>query len=410
MRIGIFTNIYLPIISGVVTIIENYRKELERQGHKVYIFAAKQPGYRDENPRVFRFKSIDLNYKISYPLPIISSSRINRTIKKINLDIAHTQHFFVCGQIAWYYAKKFNIPLVFTQHTRYEYYTHYIPYLPKEISKPLALSLRAFYANSCDAVIAPTEDIKNSLLKYKVKTPITILPSGVDLERFSKANKETIKKKYNIDEDKIVLLTVSRLAPEKNISFLLKSFKKTILKNPDVYFIIVGDGPSKKSLESQSNQLELKNRVIFTGEIEQEKIPSFYKAADIFLFSSFSEVQPTVITEAMASGLPIVAVKAGGIKNAIIDGENGILAPNGIDEFSKEVLKLINNEELRGSISEKARKMAKNYSVENATKKLLNLYQKLIIQKKKDYKSQNNFALFKDKFLKNKFNQILTQK
>ncbi len=388
MRIGIFTNIYLPIISGVVTIIENYRQELERQGHQVFIFAAENRGYKDENPRVFRFKSIDLNYKISYPLPIISSSRISRIIKKINLDIVHSQHFFVCGQIAWYYAKKFNVPLVFTQHTRYEYYTHYVPYLPQEISKPLALSLRAFYANFCDAVIAPTEDIKNSLLKYKVKTPIFILPSGIDLDRFSQANGKAIREKYNINEDKSVLLTVARLAPEKNISFLLKSFKKVSFKNPNIYFIIIGDGPSKKALMSESDKLGLKNKIIFTGKVDWQKIPSFYKAADIFLFSSFSEVQPTVITEAMASGLPIVAIKASGIKDAVIDGENGILTPNSIDEFSKKVLKLVDNNELRKKISEKAEKMAKNFSAENATKKLFNLYQKLIIQKKKSYKSQ----------------------
>jgi len=411
MNIGIFTNIYLPIVSGVVTIIENYRKELEKQGHKVYIFAAKQPGYKDENPRVFRFKSIDLNYKISYPLPIISSPRISRTIKKINLDIAHTQHFFVCGQIAWYYAKKFNIPLVFTQHTRYEHYTHYIPYLPEEISKPLALSLRAFYANSCDAVIAPTENVKNSLLKYKVKTPIFILPSGIDLDRFSRADNEIIRKKYNIDEDKIVLLTVSRLGPEKNILFLLKSFKKISLKNPGVYFIIVGDGPSKKELEKGSNKLGLKDRTIFTGGIDWQEIPSFYKAADIFLFSSLTETQGLVIAEAMASGLPIVAVKAFGIKDVVINRENGILTSNNIDEFSKGVIELINKEELREKFSEKSKKIVKNFSSEKTTEKLINLYKRLIIQKKENHKSKNkSFDLIKDKFLKIKFNQILTQK
>jgi len=399
MNIGIFTNIYLPVISGVVTIIENYRRELEKQGHKVYIFAAKQPGYKDENPRVFRFKSIDLNYKISYPLPIISSPRISRTIKKINLDIAHTQHFFVCGQIAWYYAKKFNIPLVFTQHTRYEYYTHYIPYLPKEISKPLALSLRAFYANSCDAVIAPTEDIKNSLLKYKVKTPIFIFPSGIDLERFSQTDDEAIREKYNIAKDKIVLLTVSRLAQEKNISFLLKSFKKISLKNPNIYFIIVGDGPSKKELEVESNKLGLKDKVIFTGGLNWQEIPSFYKVADIFLFSSFSEVQPTVITEAMAAGLPIVAIKASGIKDAVIDGENGILTPNNIDEFTQAVIKLINNEELKEVFSRKAKKIANNFSSKRATEKLIGLYNKLITEKKKTRKPNNkSFTSFRDKF------------
>ena len=411
MRIGIFTNIYLPIVSGVVTIIENYRQELERQGHQVFIFAAENRGYKDENPRVFRFKSIDLNYKISYPLPIISSPRISRIIKKINLDIAHTQHFFVCGQIAWYHAKKFNIPLVFTQHTRYEYYTHYVPYLPKEISKPLALSLCAVYANSCDSVIAPTEDIKNSLLKYKVRTPITILPSGIDLNRFIQANGKAIREKYNIGEDKCVLLTVCRLAPEKNISFLLKSFKQISLKNPDVYFIIIGDGPSKKALISESDKIGLKNKIIFTGKVDWQKIPSFYKAADIFLFSSFSEVQPTVITEAMASGLPIIAINANGIKDAVIDGKNGILTSNNVNEFSQAVLRLVEQGELRKRISERAEKMANSFSSEKAAEKLINLYKKLIIQKKENRKSKNkSLDLIKDKFTNFKFDQIISQK
>ncbi|MGB2761984.1 MAG: glycosyltransferase [Minisyncoccales bacterium] len=411
MRIGIFTNIYLPIISGVVTIIENYRQELERQGHQVFIFAAENRGYKDENPRVFRFKSIDLNYKISYPLPIISSPRISRIIKKINLDIVHTQHFFVCGQIAWYYSKKFNIPLVFTQHTRYEYYTHYVPYLPQEISKPLALSLCAVYANSCDSVIAPTEDIKNSLLKYKVKTPITVLPSGIDLSRFFQASGVAIREKYNIDKNKCVLLTVARLAPEKNISFLLKSFKKASLKNPNIYFIIIGDGPFKKALISESDKLGLKNKIIFTGEVDWQKIPSFYKAADIFLFSSFSEVQPTVISEAMASGLPVVAINANGIKDAVINGENGILTPNNVSEFSQTIIKLASNGELRKKISEKAEKMANNFSAEKATEKLINLYKRLIIQKRENRKLKNkSFHLIKDKFINFKFDEIINQK
>jgi len=408
MNIGFFTNFYLPRTAGIVTLIENYRKELERQGHKVFIFAPKDAGYpkyKDENPRVFRFKSIDLNYKISYPLPIISSPRISRTIKKINLDIAHTQHFFACGQLAWYYAKKFNIPLIFTKHTRYEFYTHYVPYLPEEISKPLAQVLCAFYANSCDAVIAPTQDIKDSLLKYKVKKPIVVLPSGIDLNDFSKTDDQAIRRKYNIGKDKIVLLTVSRLGPEKNISFLLKSFKKIISKHSDVYFMIVGDGSSKKSLEIESTKLGLKEKVIFTGEVSRQKVPSFYDTSDVFLFSSFSEVQPTVITEAMAAGLPIVAIKAYGIKDAVIDGKNGILSSNNINEFSQAVMKLINNQELRKSISEKAKKIAKNYSVENATKKLLNLYEKTRIQKRKKHQSRDNhFVSLGNNLTKSKLN------
>ncbi len=375
MNIGFFTNIYTPTVSGVVTIIENYRKELEKQGHKVYIFAAKQPEYKDKNPRVFRFRSVDLSYEIAYPLPILYSYRISRMIKKLNLDVVHTHHFLVCGQIAWYYAKKFNIPLVFTHHTRYDLYTHYLPYVPKEISKPLALSLCAFFANSCDTVIAPTQDIKDSLLVNKVKKPIIVLPSGIDIERFSQYREEKIREKYNIDKNKIVLISVSRLAPEKNISFLLKAFKKIHLKNPQTCFIIVGDGPSQKDLNKEAENLGLKKEIIFTGSVDQKEIPFYYKAGDIFIFSSSSEVQPTVITEAMASGLPIVAVKACGVKDVLENKENGFLVPDNLQKFSQAVLRLINNENLRKVISQKAKAAAKEFSVEKATKKLIKIYQ-----------------------------------
>lgn len=388
MNIGFFTNIYLPTISGVVTIIENYRKELEKQGHKVYIFAAKKAGYKDDNSKVFRYKSIDLNYKISYPLPIVYSWRIGKIIKRLNLDIIHTHHFFICGQIAWYYAKKLNVPLVFTHHTRYEFYTHYVPLLPEEISKPLALSLCAFFANSCDTIIAPTQDIKNLLLINKVKKPIIILPSGIDLDRFNKAKREVIRKKYNIiAENKIILLTVSRLAPEKNISFLLKSFKKIVKNNPDVLFMIVGDGPLKKDLEKEAENLGIKEKIIFTDNVSQQEIPFYYKAADVFIFSSFSEVQPTVITEAMATGLPVVAIEAYGVKDVIKNKENGFLVSNNLQEFSQAVLELTNNETLRENISQKAKATAKEFSVENATKKLVGIYEKLIAEKKKGLNS-----------------------
>ncbi len=388
MNIGIFTNIYVPGVSGVITSIENYRKELEKQGHKVFIFAAKYPGYQDKEPNIFRFKSIDLRYKISYPLPVISSPRLSRTIKKLELDIIHSQHFFICGQIAWYYAKKFNIPLIFTHHTRYDLSTDYVPILPKEISKSLAQILCAFYADSCDAVIAPTEDVKNLLLKYKVKTPIVVIPSGIDLKKFSEKNSKIIREKYNIEEDKILLLTVSRLGPEKNISFLLKSFKKISSKYPNIYFIVVGDGPSKKILENQSAKLGLKERIIFTGEISRQKMPLYYAAADIFLFSSLSDVQPTVITEAMASGLPVVAVKANGAKDIIINKENGILTLYNIDDFSQTVVKLINNPNLRKKISGKAKKTVNNYAIEKSTKKLIALYEKTKNRKQRRNKNE----------------------
>ena len=411
MRIGFFTNTYLPATGGIITVLENYEKEMEKRGHDVFIFAAGHRDYQDKDPRVFRFRSIDLHYKVSYPLPIISSRRISKIIKELKLDIIHSQHFFICGQIAWYYAQKFNIPLVFTQHTRYDFYTHYVPYLPKEISIPLAEILCVFYADTSDVVIAPTQDIKESLLKYKVKKPIFVIPSGIYLEKFSEMNNQAIRRKYNISENKLLLLTVSRLNPEKNISFLLKSFRKIILKYPNTYFMIVGDGPSRKELELQATKLGIRKKIIFTGNIHQDKIPFYYNTADIFLFSSFTETQGIVIAEAMAASLPVVAIEANGVKDVIINKENGFLTSDNIDDFSQTVIKLIDNPDLRKNISKKARKTAKKFSIEHTTQKILNLYEKAIIQKKEGYKSQNkSFNLLKNKFINFKFNQIFDQK
>ncbi len=398
MNIGFFTNTYLPAVSGVTTVIENYREELEKQGHNVYIFAAKHLGYQDKNPNVFRFKSIDLNYKISYPLPLISSPKIGRAIKRINLDIVHSHHFFLSGQIAWYYAKKLKLPLVFTYHTRYNLYVHYAP-LPEELSKPLAKTLSTLYANSCDAVIAPSKSIKDLILEYGAKKPIYIIPSGIDINKFKKTgNEEKIREKYNIKNDAILLLTVCRLSEEKNLTFLLKVFQKITKKRKNVYFMIVGDGPEKENLEKQSFKLGLKEKIIFTDKISYQRIPSFYNAGDIFLFSSFSEVQPTIFTEAMASGLPIVAIKAIGSEDVITNGENGFLAFNDVDDFSQKTLKIIDNENLRKKMSEKAKNRAKYFSIENSTKKMVSLYEKVIRQKKEENKLKQNSILFQDIF------------
>ena len=375
MKIGIFTNIYLPGVSGVITAIENYRKELEKQGHQVYIFAAEYKNHKDDNPRVFRFKSIDLRFKTSYPLPIISSPRVGKIIKKLDLDIIHTQHFLICGQIAWYYAKKLNIPLVFTHHTRYDLSFDYLPIVPKEIGKPLAQLLCAFYSDTCDGVIAPSQYVKNLLLKYKVKTPISIIPTGIGAEFFSENNSEFLRKKYNLPANAIILLTISRLDSSKNIGFLIKSFKRISRKNLIAYLVIVGEGPSKRILKQQSAKLGLKDKIIFAGEIAHKDIAKYYFASDMFVFNSFGETQGLVMIEAMASGLPVIATDATGVRDIVANKKNGFLCSYNENEFVKRISQLINNPNLRETFSNGARETAKKYSIEKSTRQLARFYE-----------------------------------
>lgn len=390
MNIGIFTNIYVPGISGVITVIENYRKELEKRGHKVFVFAPKYIGYKEKNPRIFRFNSINTCSKLSYPLPIIFSPRIDAIIKKLNLDIIHTQQFFVCGQIAWYYSKKFNVPLIFSYNTNYEFYADtYLSMLfgvPKEIGTPLIRILCSYYANSCDYVIVPAQDIKKLLLSDKVKSTITVLPTGIELKNFLRTDNGLIREKYNIGKDKILLLTASRLCPEKNIYFLLKAFKKIVSKYPEVYFMLVGDGISKKPLEKQAKILGIEKNTIFTGAILFKKMPLYYSSADIFIYSSLSETQGLTMVEAMACGLPVVAIKANGAQDIVVNNKNGFLCSSNIDEFVKKTSYLIDNKVKRKYFAKNAEITAQNYSIENSTEKLISIYEKAIEEKRKNKK------------------------
>ena len=136
MKIAIFTNNYLPNIFGVSASIESFRKQFEKMGHTVYIFAPKTSGYVDENPNVFRYDSIDFEYKISFPLAIPYSSKITRILDELEIDIVHSQHPNLLGVAAHRWAHKKKVPLVFTWHTLYDFYTHFVPFfIPQKLAR-----------------------------------------------------------------------------------------------------------------------------------------------------------------------------------------------------------------------------------------------------------------------------------
>jgi glycosyltransferase involved in cell wall biosynthesis len=179
-----------------------------------------------------------------------------------------------------------------------------------------------------------------------------------------------------------VLVTASRITEEKNIPFLIKSFLLTKKSCKNSKFIIIGDGAAKKTLEKLTLKLDVYKDVFFTGHIKKEEVISLFQASDIFIFSSLTETQGIVVIEAIISGLPVVAIKSNGIEDIVQNGENGILTENSVDEFSKSVLEIINDEELRGKLSNKANIYSKNYSIELWVEKIIKLYNNLIFANK----------------------------
>jgi len=398
MKIAIFTNNYLPNPYGVPNSIESFRKVFESLGHEIFIFAPNWKGYKDENPNVFRYPSIDIKYKINFPLPIPYSGKINKILENLDIDIIHSQHPNLLGSEASKWAKKKNIPIVFTWHTLYDQYAHFAPLIPKKLAAWWMVRVARNYANKCDAVVTPTPFVREIIQGWGVTNKnITAIPTGIEERVFANADRENVKKKYNIAEDEIALLLITRFTAEKNVEFLFEAVMEVLKNNPNTKFIVGGEGYLKENLEKIVSDSKMKDRVIFAGFIDNEIKKDYYAAGDIFVYASKSETQGMILTEAMYSGLPIVAVRAPGAQDIILDGETGFLvgesSPREIPamagcasganslgkEFALAVQKLIDSPELRLKFSERAKQIAREkYTSKVCAEKMLEVYKKVI--------------------------------
>ena len=372
MKIGIFTNVYKPVINGVVNSISALKQGLEELGHEVYIFAPKHPHYKDNEKRIFRIESIKLSSKEKYRLSLPIFRKSSNIIKK--LDIIHTQHPFVMGNYASFFADIYNKPLIFTHHTQYEKYTHYIPF-EQEITKKFTRWIVKDYADKCNCVIAPSESIKKMLLKQGIKSRIEVIPTGINLDIFGNPNREIIRKRYNLVPEQKLLLYAGRIAKEKNIEFLLYAFRNILNKRPNTYLMLVGKRNHKNYLVNIIKKFNLQTSVFLVGH--SNAVQNYYGAADLFVFSSTTETQGLVLVEAMAAGTPVVAVDAPGVRE-VINGKNGFMVRESIKEFSEKVIKVLDDNKLREKMSQNARKTATNYSISKMSRKMLKVYKSVL--------------------------------
>ena len=383
MKIGMFVNYYTPSKGGTEASVVNLCNGLENAGHKTFVFAPKYPNWKDAKNNIFRYKSVYFNYNDYFyviPLPFVVRAHARETVRKLNLDVIHSHQPYSLGKEALRFSKEFSIPLVFTHHIRYEDYTHYVPFVPEFLMRKYLKKSVVEYCNQCDCVIAPSMSIKKMLSEYKISTPIEIIPSGIDVEKFKKdkEKRKEIRRKYEIEENDVVFITASRITKEKNIRFLVKSFFEIKKSLAGIKFFIIGDGAAKKNLEKITKNLNLERDIIFTGFVHKDRMPDFYQASDIFLFSSLTETQGLVIAEAMASGLLTVAIRSSGVEDMINNGKDGFLTSNSVKEFSETILKIVKDKELIRKISNRARISSKKFSITLWTDKMIKLYQSLI--------------------------------
>lgn len=380
MRIGFFTDTYLPVIHGVGVSIETSRKVLEAMGHQVFIYAPESPGYKDKNPNVFRFKSVRVIKKpeMRYAFNFLPVGRNFRKISRFKLDIAHAHTPFGLGLLAKYISERQLIPLIYTHHTHYPEYAKF--YLKEDVLLPyLAKIYSTWFSNISDAVIAPSLKIKKLLLSYgvKKKIPIHILPTGIDLKIFKKSPKsgQALRKKLKISPETKILISVGRIGEEKNLEFLIKGFAEVLKGRNDVLLLMVGDGPFLKQLKKIAQNLKIAQSIIFTGKVPYQKIPAFYQSADVSLFTSLTDTQGIVILEALSCGLPVIALKDDAFADVIVDNKNGFLVKRQLPKlFAQKIITLLDNPFLYKKFSIRAVKTAQDFSEKNAAKKLIEIY------------------------------------
>ncbi|HUE99580.1 MAG TPA: glycosyltransferase [Anaerolineales bacterium] len=387
MHIANFTNTYLPVISGVVRSVRSFRDELTHRGHNVFIFAQEHADYMDKDPFIFRYPSLSLPTGVDVPAAIPISPFIDRLLPALKLDVIHTHHPFLLGQTAAAKAQELNLPLVFTFHTQYREYTHYIPFPMETVQNFLKNALDRWlqdFMRHCQHIIIPSESMREILVNdYGLKNNFTVIPTGIDLEAYRTASGEKIRSKRHWGKE-IVMISVGRLAQEKNWPLLLHAAASVLQEYPEFRLALIGEGPERKSLEGLAKELGIRKRITFIGSLPFSEIPSYMKAANLFGFASITETQGLATLEAMAAGLPVVAVDASGTRDILKHGQQGYLVGNEAEALAAGIKKLLANPERMQRFAEAAYKKAQSFNIEQLTKKLLDVYEHAIRDKKKN--------------------------
>lgn len=386
MRIGMLVDGYKPYISGVTNFVEINKVFLEQDGHQVYVFTFGDEKADDENGSIIRSPGMPITDQGVY-----LSFRYSRHAQKLlnTMDVLHVHHPFLSGQLAIRYTRGRGIPVLFTNHTRYDLYAKaYLPILPGEISESFLRNYLPSFCRAVDQVIAPSPGLRDVLIRLGVDVPIEVVPNGVDMRRVRGDIQPINRRELGFEEQDIVLIFVGRLAPEKNLIFLLRAFAGVNQAVDNLRLVLVGDGPDHDNLIDRVRHMELSDKIHFTGRIPYEDVPRYLSLADAFVTASVSEVHPLSVIEAMGAGLPVLGIKSPGVGDTVIDGETGYLA---LDEdlaaFTAKMMLLVSDRERLARLGDNARQQSAQYDIRNTVGLMEHQYQQALANKKSEKQS-----------------------
>jgi glycosyltransferase involved in cell wall biosynthesis len=379
MRIGMLADVYKPHISGVTNHIALNKHFLEKAGHEVFVFTFGDEDYQDDEANIIRSPGlplVDTGFYLSF--------RYNLAAQKLvrTMDVVHVHHPFLSGHLALRYCVPRNIPIAYTNHTRYDLYAQfYLPMIPDVVGESLLQAYLPSFCRSCDLVIAPSAGLGDVLRKLGVDSPVEILPNGVDLSPIRSVKDPISRADLGFSEKDVILIYTGRLGPEKNLAFLLRSFAGTAKAYDHVGLLIVGDGPERDNLEDRTQYMGIADRVHFTGMVPYKDLPRYLASADAFVTASVTEVHPLSVIEAMAAGLPVLGIQSPGVSDTVEDEVTGLIAPEpDLAIFTALMVRFVTDHECREKMGQLAREEANEYAIERIVPVLVEKYEKLIHQ------------------------------
>jgi glycosyltransferase involved in cell wall biosynthesis len=382
MRIGMMADAYKPHISGVTHYIALNKQYLESMGHEVFVFTfGEHGGYIDEDTNVIRSPALPLDGTGFY-LGMIYGRNEKQLLQ--TMDIVHVHHPFQSGRLALRYCKPLGIPVVFTNHTRYDLAAQaYLPMIPDELSETFLRTYLPQFCRDVDLVISPSNGMAKVLRGLDVDAEIKVIPNGIDLEKMTRCEKILSRADVGLDENNFVYIYTGRLAPEKNISLLISSFKGVAHAYPHARLLIIGDGPEKGNLLELVSNLNLTDQVRFTGMVPYEDLAAYLKLADVYTTASISEVHPLTLIEAMAMGLPVVGVESPGVGDTVIHEQTGYLSTNDLSVFTAMLTRIIADHDSCIRMGKRALEEVKQYSIQFTGKQVLEQYERLFSMSQK---------------------------
>ena len=376
MKILIASDYYIPVVNGVVVSFCHLIRGLEEMGHEVRVLTLSNTTRSHIDGKVYYVGSLSAGW--IYPKARIKISGVRRIVNAIadwSPDVIHTQCEFSTFSVARKAAKKCGAALIHTYHTLYEDYTHY--FCPsKRIGKSIVSHLSRKFLNKTNAVIAPTDKVRDILSSYGIKVPVSTVPTGLELDDFSRSDlnekSDMIRQALSISREAKTVVTIGRLAKEKNLEELLQYFRNADI--PNTFFVIVGDGPYRKKLEDVTYDLGLRDRVIFTGMVPPEDVAAYYRLGNVFISASQSETQGLTYIEAMASGVPVLCRKDPCLDGLVENGVNGFQYETE-EEFRQTLEDLLNDPELRHRIGNAASETAhERFSITGFARSVMKVY------------------------------------